>query len=170
MWLALLGFVLFGLLAVNVWRGQATTTVIALRHAEKQLGTIADAPLSLDGERRAESLARLFSGGKAVGMIEAIYVSDTRRSRDTVKLLADQLGLTPLVRDPKDARGLANEILERHRGRVVLVVGHSNTIPPLLAALTDDRVGIAIGDNDYGQAWVVSRPTFGPASVVQLRY
>jgi 2,3-bisphosphoglycerate-dependent phosphoglycerate mutase len=169
-WLTLLGFLLFGLLSINVWRSQATSTVIMLRHAEKQLGTISDAPLSLEGERRAESLARLFGGGKAVGMIEAIYVSDTRRAKDTVKLLAEQLGLTPIVRDPADAQGLANELLERHRGRVVLVVGHSNTIPPLLAELTSGRVAIAIGENDYGQAWVVSRPSFGPASVVQLRY
>lgn len=169
-WLTLLGFILLGLLSINVWRGQATTTVIALRHAEKQLGTIKDAPLSIEGERRAESLARLFGGGKAVGMIEAIYVSDTRRARDTVKLLAEQLGLTPIVRDPADAGGLANELVERYRGRVVLVVGHSNTIPPLLAELTGGRVAIAIGENDYGQAWVISRPSFGPASVVQLRY
>jgi broad specificity phosphatase PhoE len=169
-WLTLLGFLLFGAMALSIWRGQATSTVIVLRHAEKQLGAIADAPLSPEGAARAQSLARLFGSARSVGSIEAIYVSDTRRARDTAAPLAQLLGLTPMVRDPKNAVALAREILGQHRGRVVLVVGHSNTVPPLLAELTDGRVQVAIGDNDYGQIWIVSRPSFGPAGLAQLHF
>ncbi len=158
------------MMALSIWRGQATTTVIVLRHAEKQVGTIEDAPLSPEGAQRAVSLAQLLGAARAVGAIEAIYISDTRRSRDTAAPLAQQLGLTPMVRDPKQADKLVREILDQHRGRVVLVVGHSNTVPDLISQLTRGRVQIAIGDYDYGQAWVVSRPSFGPAGLVQLHF
>lgn len=156
--------------AWGAWRSQATTTVIVLRHAEKQIGAIADAPLSPEGAERAESLARLFGDVRSVGNIEAIYVSDTRRSRDTAAPLARRLGLTAMVRDPRDSKALLRELLHQHRGRIVLVVGHSNTVPELIAALTEGRVQVAIGENDYGQAWVISRPSFGPAALVQLHF
>jgi phosphohistidine phosphatase SixA len=169
-WLTLLGVVVFGAMALNIWRGQATTTVIVLRHAEKQLGAIADAPLSPEGAARAESLARLFGNARSAGTIEAIYVSDTRRTRDTAAPLAQLLGLTPIARDANEVAALAHEILEQQRGRVVMVVGHSNTVPTLIAELTQGRVQVAIGDNYYGQVWIVSRPSFGPAGLAQLRF
>ncbi len=162
--------VVFVAMALNIWRGQATTTVIVLRHAEKQLGAIADAPLSPEGAARAESLARLFGNAKSAGTIEAIYVSDTRRARDTAAPLAQLLGLTPIARDPNEVAALAHEILKQQRGRVVMVIGHSNTAPALIAELTQGRVQVAIGDNDYGQVWIVSRPSFGLAGLAQLRF
>jgi broad specificity phosphatase PhoE len=165
---------LIGLLGLawvyNLWRNQSTTTIIALRHAEKQLGTIEDPPLALEGERRALALAQMFATGKPLGTVEAIFVSDTRRARDTAAPLAARLGLTPMTRDPADVEALVGEILDQYRGRVVMVVGHSNTVPALIAELSDGRVQVAIGENDYGQLFAVSRPSYGPAGLLQMRY
>ena len=60
LWLAALA----GLLAVGLaaWfaLSMTTTTVVVVRHAEKEFSTISDPPLSQVGEQRAELLARLF--------------------------------------------------------------------------------------------------------------
>ena len=43
------------LAAVFYWNSATTTTIVLIRHAEKQIGTIDDAPLSPQGEQRADA-------------------------------------------------------------------------------------------------------------------
>ena len=78
-------FALFvaAVVAFFIYRSATTTTVVVLaRHAEKDLSSIQDPPLSAEGEQRAERLAQMFGRGKGAGRIDAIYVSDARgRSR-----------------------------------------------------------------------------------------
>ncbi|MCS6946113.1 MAG: histidine phosphatase family protein [Steroidobacteraceae bacterium] len=169
-WLLLVAAALFAALLFTLWRGQMTTSIIVVRHAEKQLGTIADPPLAPEGQRRAHALADLFATGRSVGAIQAIYVSNTRRARETAAPLALRLGLTPRDRDPRGVRALAREILREHAGQVVLVVGHSNTVPPLISELTEGRFQISMSEDDYGQLYIVSRPSVGPAGLVQMRF
>src|SRR5262245_14653747 len=71
-----------------------TTTVIVVRHAEKEFGTIEDPPLSQAGEQRALLLARMFGGRASPGKIDAVIASDTRRSQRTAEPLAERLGVT----------------------------------------------------------------------------
>src|SRR5215467_3408589 len=100
-WLSFAAFfalIVFALLAFFVYRSATTTTVVVLaRHAEKDLSSIQDPPLSPEGEQRAEQLARMFGRGKGVGRIDAIYVSDARRTQQTAAPLAERLGKQPVV-------------------------------------------------------------------------
>jgi broad specificity phosphatase PhoE len=147
----------------------ATTTAVIVRHAEKELGTIEDPPLSQAGEQRAQLLARMFGEKSGAGRIDAIFASETRRSQSTAAPLADRLGIAVTTVDGNDIEGLARRIRHAHRGQHVLVVGHSNTVPEIVEALSGRSVP-PITDDDYSQLYVVAVPMFGPASVLHLRY
>src|SRR3954451_14013233 len=87
-------FALFvaALVTFFIYRSATTTTVVVLaRHAEKDVSSIQDPPLSAEGEQRAQHLAEMFGRGKGAGTIDAIYVSDARRSQQTAAPLAERL-------------------------------------------------------------------------------
>jgi broad specificity phosphatase PhoE len=164
-------FALFIVLIIGffVYRSANTTVVVLARHAEQELGTIQDPPLSAEGEQRAERLAQMFGRGKGVGRLDAIYVSDARRTQQTAAPLAERLGKQPVIVPAADIKGTVSRIMREHQGGTVLIVGHSNTVPKLIHELTDIDVA-PIGGDEYDTLYVVSIPTFGHASVLRLEY
>jgi broad specificity phosphatase PhoE len=112
----------------------------------------------------------MFEGREQLGRLEAIYVTSKRRSQQTAAPLARRLGLAPIVVDePPDI--LANKILHEQRGRTLLVVGHSNTVPELVRLLTGVGAVPAINESDeYDTMYWVSVPAFGTASVVRIKF
>src|SRR3981081_4768256 len=72
------------LFAAWVWGTAGSTTVIVVRHAEKDLSvSVTDPPLSPAGEARAALLARAFGDGNALGHVDAIYVAHGLRTAPT---------------------------------------------------------------------------------------
>ena len=59
--------------------------------------------------------------------------------------------------------------LAKHRGQTVVVVGHSNTVPDIVAALGAARPP-AICDAEYDNLYVVRVPVAGAATVERRRY
>jgi broad specificity phosphatase PhoE len=168
LWLMVL-FALFAFgLAVAAYRSATTTTVVLVRHAEKELGTIEDPPLAPEGERHAERLAQMF-GDAGPGRIDAIYVTDARRTQQTVAPLAARLGMLPTVLPAGDIDATAARVLREHRGGRVLIVAHGNTVPALVRKLSGVEVP-PVGDNEYDDIYVVVVPTFGDASMLRLKY
>lgn len=142
----------------------AQRSVVLVRHAER-LDTSSDSPLSPAGVERAKRLAAMV---KDTG-IAAIYSTDFQRTRKTAEPLAAALGLTVNLYDSKEDRQLVARLREKHPNDIVLVVGHSNTIPLVLQAFGHpDKVSIA--DDEYTNLFVVT-PREGKAPVVvRLRY
>ena len=169
-------FVLLGVLLLFASAVQAQqTTVILVRHAER-----ADSPekperdpgLSAVGVERANRLTEYLRNAG----ISAIYSTPFIRTRDTVQPLAKALGLTvietgspsgqPIAQFSKE---LAERILRENKGKTVLVVGHSNTVPPLVTALGAPAVP-PIGDNDYGDTYIVQVGDNGKATVIRAKH
>ncbi len=169
-WLtALFAIVLLAVLAVFV-ASMTTTTVVLVRHAEKQLGTIEDPPLTPEGEQRAQLLARMFGGREGAGRIAGIFASDTRRAQRTAAPLAERLGIAVTVTGAKDYDGIIARIRSEFSGRTLLLVGHSNTVPELVRRLARVQDVPEIPDADYGTIYVVTVPTLGRPSVLRLSY
>ena len=143
-----------------------TTTVIVLRHAEKATDAGDDPPLSAVGFARAERLAALLGAAP----LAAVYASDTRRAQQTAAPLAARHRLPVTVRAGKDVRGLIDDIGARHVGRTVVVVGHSNTVPEIVAALTRGKQSVSIADDRFDRVFIVTVTRFGPPSTTELRY
>jgi broad specificity phosphatase PhoE len=168
-WLPALAVLLFAALGVYLFRCASTTTVVVVRHAEKAFGTIDDPPLSPEGEQRSERLARMFGERTGAGRLDAVYVTNTRRTQQTAAPLAARLHLVPVVLPATDVGGSAGRMLREHRGGTVLWVGHSNTLPQLVRELSGEQVE-PIPEDDYGEIYVLSVPRFGSASLVRLKY
>lgn len=142
-----------------------TTTIIVLRHAEKTLG-VDDPPLAPAGMARADRLASMLRDAG----VAAIYVSDTRRAKETASPLAGRLGLKAVEYPARDIEALAAKLKDRDRGRTVLVVGHSNTVPKLVAMLVGETHEPSLADDEYDALYVVTVNRFDPPSVLRLRY
>jgi broad specificity phosphatase PhoE len=151
------------------WGTADSTTIVVVRHAEKELNAGDDPPLTAAGKARATSLARMFGGGQP-GAIDAIYVSPTTRNRMTAAPLAARLGLTPIEVPAGDAGALARRILREHGGQRILVVGHSNTVPLIVEALSGAKSLPPITDDEYGTLYVITVPRIGRADFLRLSY
>jgi phosphohistidine phosphatase SixA len=170
-WLLAIGAVFLLALAIGYWNSATTTTIVLVRHAEKQVGAITDAPLSPEGETRASRLTQLLGGSEEFGRIGKIYVTNTRRTQQTAAGLAQRLGLTPEVIEAKtDSAELARRALRENRGHRALIVGHSNTVPEILAALAHAQNVPAMGEDEFDTMYIVTVPTIGKSSVLRLKY
>lgn len=151
--------------------GDSASMVYLVRHAEKADDGTEDQPLSPEGSVRAEALADTL----AEAGIDAIFVSSFQRTGLTAAPLAARLSLTPVVVEAGDGSDsltarTARLIRALPAGSHALVVGHSNTIAPLIEALggpaTDD-----LPDCEYDTLFemrltpaTLETRTFGPAS------
>jgi phosphohistidine phosphatase SixA len=170
-WLLVMGaFVLIGTAFLH-WRSATSTTIVLVRHAEKELGAISDAPLSPEGEQRADRLARMFGDTQQFGRIQKIYVTNTRRTQQTALRLSQRLGINSEVLDAKtESTELARRVLLENRGSRALIVGHSNTVPELVKALIGSDAVPPIGEDEYDTMYVVTVPSVGQASVLRIKY
>jgi broad specificity phosphatase PhoE len=136
------------LLAFAAMPAAAQSNVYVMRHLNTPAGQ-ADPDLLPEGQHAAEALAGWFGDERPV----AIYVTDYKRTRQTVAPLAARLGLTPIVYDPADTPGLIARVRAAHGA--VLIVGHSNNVPDIVAALGGERPA-ALGHEDFGDIWRVA--------------
>jgi len=170
-WLLVMGAIaLVGATFLN-WRSATSTTIVVVRHAEKELGAISDAPLSPEGEQRADRLALMFGDTQPFGRLKKIYVTNTRRTQQTALRLSQRLGINSEVVDAKtDSAELARRVLDENRGSRALVVGHSNTVPEIVKALSGAGDVPPVAEEEYDTMYVVTVPSIGRASVLRLKY
>ena len=171
LWLLAMAGVFLVAMAFAYWNSATTTTIVLVRHAERQFGAISDAPLSPQGEVRASRLAQMFGDSEPFGRIDRIYVTNTRRTQQTAAGLGQRLGLNAIVVDAKiDSHELASRVLRENRGGRALIVGHSNTVPEIVAALSRASKVPPIGEEEFDTVYVVTVPTIGRVSVLRFKY
>lgn len=161
----MLGVIVALALLAGIYSSISTTTIVLVRHAEKVADGSDDPGLTPDGQLRAQRFARMFSSAGA----DALIASQYRRTIDTLKPLADDLDLEIVVMDAGEPGDTVASILDSHRGDLVIVAGHSNTIPDLIERFADIAVP-AIDESDYSGIYVLTLPRFGEAKVLQIKY
>ncbi len=160
------------LVLAAAWAGAAPAappalTVYLVRHAEKSLTAgPADPPLTAAGQARARALARTLRRAHPA----ALFTTNTQRARATLGPLAAATGLTPRVYDAGQPQALADTLRRAYAGRAVVVVGHSNTLLPLMKALGAPLPLPEIGDDQYSYLFEVRVPAQGPATVRVRHY
>lgn len=94
-----------------------------------------------------------------------------QRTRQTAEPLANALGLVPVQFAAADAQPLVDDILQRHRGETVLVVGHRDSLPLVIAAL-GGPTGVNLASDEYDNLFVLTCCRCGgsPARLVNLQY
>jgi phosphohistidine phosphatase SixA len=167
LWVTLLVVLIAAGVAYTVYRGAASTIVVLASCGEKEPGTIADPPISAEGEGRAQRLAQMFAPG-ATGRLDALYVSGERRAHQTAAPLAELLHLAPTVYEVKDAPAVATTLLRGHEGGALLVVGGPAALQQFLRQLAGPGAEVAAAEPDL--LYIVSVPSFGRARVLRLKY
>jgi broad specificity phosphatase PhoE len=145
-------------------------TVVLVRHGEKAPAPAGDPPLSAEGEARAEALARVLADAH----VDAVITTELVRTRSTAAPLVRARGLTPIVvaagRDVKaHAQATAAAVRARPAGEVVLVVGHSNTLPAIVAALGGPAMP-ELCDQEYATLMVLELRSDGPARLIRASF
>ena len=142
----------------------AQQAVIVVRHAEKA-DSSSDAALSAKGKARAKALAELLRGAG----VTHIITSEFQRTRETAAPLASALGLTAEQVPARDLPALVARLKALDPAAIVRVVGHSNTIPPMLTVLGWPNT-LDLHEGDYDDVFVLAPHAGQRASLVRLKY
>ena len=145
---------------------QAPLTFVVVRHAEKATDDPENPSLSAAGQARAAALAERLRDAPLV----AAYATEFRRTQQTAQPSANAHALPVAA---YYARGPVHEIAaqwrQAHRGGTVLVVGHSNTVPDLVAALCGCATA-PMDDSEYDRLSIVRIGSDGRATLEVGRY
>ncbi len=152
------------------FESQATTTVIFVRHAEKATLPADDPGLSEAGKRRAAELARQLVDADVVAGVDAVYSTSYRRTEETAQPVAEALNLPILAYDASNTEMIIDEIVRKHKGKIILVVGHSNTVPAMIGNMGASKKVPAIDEGEYDNIYIVSIPWFGKTKTIRMRY
>ncbi len=84
--------------------------------------------------------------------------------------MADALDLPINTYDAADTELVLETILENHKGKIILVVAHNNTLPILIANLGASKKVPPIHQDEYDNIYVISIPWFGKTKTIRLRF
>lgn len=150
--------ILYGLLFITMATLQAqesvekTTTYFLIRHAEKERGNPSDKNPDLNerGFQRAENWKKVLQHIS----LDAIYSTDYKRTLKTVETIAIKLNLEPIIYNPQK---VDFELFQReNKGKNVLIVGHSNTIPQFVNALIYQQKYLEMDDAEFSYLYIVT--------------
>lgn len=134
---------------------------VIVRHAEKASDDPRDPTLSAAGQLRARGLANSLSQAHVM----AAYATGYRRTQQTAAPTAAGHGLAiTTYAAGQDPSAFANSLRQRHTHGTVLVVGHSNTVPAIAAALCQCVVA-PIADAQYERRLLIRFPGGKPVLV-----
>lgn len=138
-----IGLVLFA----QAYSFAQTTTVYVVRHAEKDLSnpSSTDPALSGDGLQRSFDLKDVLGKEK----IAAVFSTNYKRTIQTGSPLAQSIQQDIILYDPAKNTELVKLVMENHKGKKVLIVGHSNTILTIVKAFGASPSMAQIPDTQY---------------------
>ena len=128
------------------------STFYLIRHAEKVRTNKSDRDPALNkkGIIRAQNWKEYFINKD----ISKIYSTNYKRTLETVKPIQEAIGLTAILYSPSSID--YKDFISSNEGEVVLIVGHSNTIPNFVNELINDQVYDQIDDLNNSNLYVVN--------------
>ncbi|MFM8832543.1 MAG: SixA phosphatase family protein [Cytophagales bacterium] len=141
------------------------TTVILVRHAEKENDGSKNPELSEAGKKRALLLADLFSKAK----IDAVYSTNFKRTEATVAPLASYHSL-PITHYDGAKPAEVDEMISKWKGGTIVICGHSNTTPAIINRLIGKEEYKTFHDGDYSNLVMLTVASVGDAKITWLRY
>ena len=128
------------------------STFYLIRHAEKVRTNKSDRDPKLNekGILRALNWKEYFLDKD----ITKIYSTNYKRTLETVKPIQEAIGLTAILYSPSSID--YKDFISSNEGEVVLIVGHSNTIPNFVNELINDQVYDQIDDLNNSNLYVVN--------------
>lgn len=144
--------------------------VVVVRHAEKADDGTPDPALTAAGRARSEALADALRHANVTGLIASQY----QRTRQTLAVLAKRRGIevsvVPVESGKIDAHvsSTAKAVREWSGDGILVIAGHSNTVPLIVEALSGEPVS-PIAESDYDRLFILL-PGESRTSVIATRY
>ena len=128
------------------------STFYLIRHAEKVRTNKSDRDPALNenGIIRALNWKEFFIDKD----ISKIYSTNYKRTLETVKPIQEAIGLATILYSPSSIN--YKDFISSNKGEIVLVVGHSNTIPNFVNELINDQVYTQIDDLNNSNLYIVN--------------
>jgi len=166
-------FLLLAALAVpaglSAQRASGDKLVFIVRHAEKANATDQDPSLSDAGRARAAALATAL---RDAGVTD-VFVTQRKRTHETAAVLTEARQLTahvvPFGASTPDHAAAVAAAVRQSAGDAVLVVGHSNTVTLIVAALGGPRLP-ELCDAEYANLFIVRLPARGAPTFVRAHF
>ncbi len=143
----------------------SATTLILVRHAEKVKDGSDNPMLTPEGEARANELMYILKHVE----LDAIYSTPYKRTQQTVLPTAEDKNLKIQNYKP-DEKGFLEKVLNSHSGGVVLIVGHSNTIPALANELAGREDYDDLNDATYDNLFIAHVHSNGQTNIIRMRF
>ena len=147
--LIVVSILMLGICALNAQK----TIYYLVRHAEKDTSVAgatmmqANPPLSEKGVQRSTRLASLLEKEN----IDYIFSTKYLRTQSTAQPLATLIGKEIQFYEITKGTAFSDSIQQMpFLGKTLLIIGHSNTIPPLVNALIKTNKYQNLSDNEYG--------------------
>lgn len=141
------------------------TTFILVKHAETTgIGT--NPSLSAAGQARADLLRRMLANVP----LTAVFSSNYNRTKQTAQPTATEQSLPLILYDPLNQSPLVDNWLNTYHGQTVLVVGHSNTVPPFLNLLLENEEYAQLGETEFDNFYIATVLEKGRVAVLHLKY
>ncbi len=141
------------------------TTFILVRHAEKE--KVKDNPgLTKEGQERADKLAFMLQDVP----IDAIYSTDYKRTIATATPTAESKQMKVNLYNPSDLKAAMDDMLSKHKGKTILVVGHSNSTPNFVNQIAGPEKATPIDESIYSKLFIVKHRSQDDADVLLLRF
>jgi broad specificity phosphatase PhoE len=142
----------------------APVTVFVVRHGEKG-PEVPDPSLTEGGKHRAAELARVLGDVK----LNALFVTEFKRTQESLAPLAAATGLTPVRLLARDVDALIAQLQALPPGSHAVVATHSNLVHVIVTRLTGTTIP-ELTDLDYDRLVVVTVTGKGKGSAVVLRF
>lgn len=140
-------FLIFTILSCN--KQMDNTTLYFVRHSEKDLTTKTNPELTEAGIKRASQLAAYLSDKS----IDKVYSTNFKRTVSTALPTAKNSNKEIIIYDQKNIN--IHTLASQNKGKSILVVGHSNTIPFLVNDLINEDVYAEIDERIYSDLFIV---------------
>lgn len=142
-----------------------SVTVILTRHLEKSTNDKRDPDLSEEGKIHAQALYKLLENQP----INRFFSTPYKRTNQTLELLANAQKKEIETYSPKNHQELITQI-KQLKNEVIMISGHSNTIPDLLNLFLGTKTYQEMDESRYGDLWIITLFGEGESSVTQLRF
>lgn len=158
-------FVFFATLITSELVQAQQLTIILTRHLEKSTNDPRDPDLSEEGKIHAEALYKLLENQP----INRFYSTPYKRTNQTLELLATAQKKQIETYSPAKHSEFVAQI-KQIKNEVVMISGHSNTIPDLLNLFLGTKTYLEMDESQFGDLWIITLVGEGKSTIVHLNY
>ena len=143
-----------------------TTIFVFVCRAEKNTEPADNPDLSEAGKIRAQKLAELLKDLE----VHRAAATTTKRAIQTAQPLIDMTHCGTDIYSKSATEAFLLSAISGYKGKVILVVGHGNTIPEMLNMLLGEKKYEDIAEDEYDNIYIASVIDKGNTKVVHYKY